>query len=74
VPIDKVYRKYAHIRKPTDLPPGLIERITHFFQHYKDLEKGKWVKIKGWRSATAARKEIKDSLKRFNSASPRPQF
>lgn len=74
VPIDKVYRKYAHISKPTDLSPGLIERITHFFQHYKDLEKGKWVKIRGWRSATAARKEIKESLKRFNSASPRPHF
>lgn len=74
VPIDKVYRKYAHISRPTDLSPGLIERITHFFQHYKDLEKGKWVKVRGWKSATAARKEIKDSLRRFSTASPRPHF
>lgn len=64
VPIDKVYRKYAHIQKATDLSPGLIERITHFFEHYKDLEKGKWVKVKGWKSAAAARKEISDSLRR----------
>jgi inorganic pyrophosphatase len=74
VPIEKVYRKYAHIQKPTDLSPGLLERITHFFEHYKDLEKGKWVKVKGWKGATAARKEITDSLRRFNTAKTKPHF
>lgn len=74
VPIDKVYRKYAHIQKPTDLSPGLIDRITHFFEHYKDLEKGKWVEVKGWKGAAAARTEIRDSLKRFKRASPQPHF
>lgn len=74
VPIDRVYRKYAHIRKPTDLSPGLIDRITHFFQHYKDLEKGKWVKLKGWKGAPAARREIQGSLRRFRSARPQPHF
>ena len=74
VPVEKVYRKYSHIRKPTDLSPGLIDRIMHFFEHYKDLEKGKWVKVRGWQGPTAARKEIRASLKRFKSARPQPHF
>jgi inorganic pyrophosphatase len=74
VPIEKVYRKYGHIRKPSDLSPGLIDRITHFFEHYKDLEAGKWVKIKGWAGAPAARREIRSSLKRFRDAPVKPHF
>ncbi|MGE0387099.1 MAG: inorganic diphosphatase [Gammaproteobacteria bacterium] len=74
VPIEKVYAKYGHIQKYTDLSPGLIERITHFFQHYKDLDKGKWVKLRGWRTAAAAKREIRASLKRFNEASPQPNY
>jgi len=74
VPITKVYRAYAHIEKPADLSSGLLDRITHFFQHYKDLEKGKWVEVKGWKGPEAARKEIRDSLKRFKSTRPQPHF
>ncbi|MBU0563832.1 MAG: inorganic diphosphatase, partial [Gammaproteobacteria bacterium] len=42
----------------TDLPPLLIEQIKHFFENYKDLEKGKWVKVEGWEGADAARAAI----------------
>lgn len=74
VPIERVYRKYGHIQKPTDLSPGLIDRIMHFFEHYKDLEPNKWVKIEGWKGPTTARKEIREGLKRFKAAKPQPHF
>ncbi|MFN3370239.1 MAG: inorganic diphosphatase [Sphingomonadaceae bacterium] len=45
VPIDKLHPFYTDVRNYTDLPGVLIEQIGHFFQHYKDLEKGKWAKV-----------------------------
>ena len=45
VPVDKLHPFYSNVRNYTDLPPVLIEQIGHFFQHYKDLEKGKWAKL-----------------------------
>ena len=65
VPLDKVFPAYRELREIDDLPELTRDRILHFFQHYKDLEKGKWVKIEGWRNADAARREIMDSVKRF---------
>ena len=65
VPLDKVFPAYRDLREIDDLPELTRDRIMHFFQHYKDLEKGKWVKIEGWRNADAARREIMDSVKRF---------
>jgi inorganic pyrophosphatase len=49
---------------------------VHFFEHYKDLEKGKWVKVQGWRDADAARREIAESVRRFSAlpAKGRPPF
>jgi inorganic pyrophosphatase len=44
VPVDKLHPFYANVQNYTDLPTVLIEQIGHFFQHYKDLEKGKWAK------------------------------
>ena len=69
VPVDKVFPAYRAMREIDDLPELTRDRILHFFQHYKDLEKGKWVKIEGWKNADAARREILDSAKRFK---PRP--
>lgn len=66
VPVTKLYPPYRHIQTPQDLPEEDVARIQHFFEHYKDLEKGKWVKIKGWGGPEAARKEIMDSVKRYN--------
>src|SRR5690606_4829684 len=46
VPITKVSRIYEHVQAAKDLPEGLVHTIEHFFTHYKDLEKGKWVKMR----------------------------
>src|SRR5687767_1896010 len=58
VPIDKVLPIYTHWQKPEDINPMRLKAIQHFFEHYKDLEEGKWVKVKGWEGPEAAKKEI----------------
>ncbi|MPS28992.1 inorganic diphosphatase [Pigmentiphaga sp.] len=68
VPVDKVLPIYRHWQKPEDLQPEYLLRIQHFFEHYKDLEKGKWVKIKGWDGPDAARQEIVGSIERYQQA------
>ena len=66
VPVDKLTPRYQHIKKPEDLGQDLLNAIEHFFTHYKDLEKGKWVKVDGWEGIEAARIEINASAKRFD--------
>jgi inorganic pyrophosphatase len=65
VPVDKLSPLYKDVKEATDLPPLLIQQITHFFEHYKDLEDGKWVKVDGWGTASDARKAIVDSVELF---------
>ncbi len=65
VPIDRLTSQYRGIRSPRDLPETRLAAITHFFQHYKDLERGKWVKVRGWVGAAAAKKEILEGIARF---------
>lgn len=67
VPIDRLTGIYKNIHKPEDLGQFMLDKIAHFFQHYKDLEPNKWVKIDGWRDADEAKQEILDSLKRLQS-------
>lgn len=67
VPIDKVLPRYTHWQKPEDLQPILLEQIRHFFEHYKDLEKGKWVKVKGWEGPEAAKTEITTGIANFQA-------
>ena len=55
VPSPKLTQRYVSVRNYTDLPAITLEQIRHFFEHYKDLEPGKWVKIAGWGDAEAAR-------------------
>ena len=76
VPLDEVFPAYRAVREVRDLPELTLERIVHFFEHYKDLEKGKWVKVQGWQDASAARREIVEAVKRFTSLPPkeRPPF
>jgi inorganic pyrophosphatase len=62
VPHDKLSQLYVDVKEYTDLPALLLEQIKHFFENYKDLEKGKWVKIEGWGDAEAARAEILKSV------------
>ena len=62
VPTDKILSIYTQWQKPEDLNPMRLKTIAHFFEHYKDLESGKWVKILGWEGPDAARKEIMDGI------------
>ena len=73
-PIEKVFAGYAHIKDIHDVAQHWRDRIAHFFEHYKDLEKGKWVKIDGWHDAAAARKEINDSVARYQDCPEKPMF
>ncbi|WP_189388401.1 inorganic diphosphatase [Bacterioplanes sanyensis] len=61
VPHEKLTQLYNDVQDVDDLPQLLRDQIGHFFENYKDLEKGKWVKVKGWDNAEAARKMITDS-------------
>ena len=62
VPIPKVCPIYGHWSKPEDINQMRLKAIQHFFEHYKDLEPGKWVKVLGWEGPDAARKEIMDGI------------
>ena len=74
VPIIKVCPLYAFQKSYKDVSPWRLEMIAHFFEHYKDLDKGKWVKILGWEDIDAAHKEIMDGVVRYNSAKVKPAF
>ena len=64
VPHTKLSKEYDHIKDVDDLPELLKAQIKHFFESYKALEAGKWVKVEGWEGVDAARKEILDSFER----------
>jgi inorganic pyrophosphatase len=66
VPITKLSKMYQTIETYIDLPQHLLLSLEHFFNHYKDLEEGKWVKIDGWAGPKEARDEIMASVTRFN--------
>ena len=65
VPVDALHPFYSDIRSYKDLPSILCEQIAHFFQHYKDLEKGKWVKISKWEDEKSAFNIISEAISRF---------
>ena len=68
VPHDKLTVLYRDVKEASDLPPLLIKQIEHFFENYKDLEEGKWVKVDGWADAAAAREEILTSVKAYEDS------
>ena len=65
VPVDKLTPLYHDVQTPDDVSPQLLSIISHFFEHYKDLEKGKWVKIGEWVGPDAAKEEITQSVDRY---------
>ena len=71
VPHDKMY---DDVQDVNDLPARLLEQLSHFFEHYKDLEKNKWVKIEGWVNKDEAKAEIMASVERYDAAPVKPQF
>ena len=74
VPIDKLCTSYRKVQGLDDMQPMLLDQISHFFAHYKDLEANKWVKIEGWSGIDEAKTEILDSIKRFQSVPEKPYF
>lgn len=69
VPADKILPIYKHWQKPEDLNELRLKQIQHFFEHYKDLEPGKWVKIDGWYGADEARAEIMSGAENYKTPS-----
>ncbi|MVA96574.1 inorganic diphosphatase [Nitratireductor sp. CAU 1489] len=64
VPSPHLTRRYEDVADYTDLPAITLEQVEHFFEHYKDLEPGKWVKIGGWHDAGFAKKMIVEAIER----------
>jgi inorganic pyrophosphatase len=65
VPADKILPIYKHWQKPEDLNELRLKQIQHFFEHYKDLEAGKWVKIDGWYGPEEAKAEIMAGVEHY---------
>ncbi len=64
VPVPRLTRRYESVKNYTDLPDITLKQIEHFFEHYKDLEPGKWVKALGWGDADAAKQLIIEGVER----------
>jgi inorganic pyrophosphatase len=64
VPVPKLTKRYEHVVNYTDMPDITLQQIRHFFEHYKDLEPGKWVKVVGWGNAQEAKKLIAEAIER----------
>jgi len=64
----KLSRRYENVRNYLDLPEITRQQIEHFFEHYKDLEPGKWVKVVGWGDAAEAERMIMESVERAKQA------
>ncbi len=64
VPSQSLTKRYDGVENYTDMPPITLAQIEHFFEHYKDLEPGKWVKIGDWQDAGAARRKIEEAIQR----------
>ena len=68
VPSSSISQRYVNIKDVNDMPEITRAQIQHFFEHYKDLEPDKWVKIKGWAGADVAKEMIVAALARVNQA------
>ena len=74
VPADKLSRLYRNVRDFRDIPEAQLGQIAHFFEHYKDLDEGKWVRVEGWGGIDEAKQEILDSMKMYQDAPTKPNF
>jgi inorganic pyrophosphatase len=64
VPSAHLTKRYDGVDNYTDLPEITLRQVEHFFEHYKDLEPGKWVKMGGWHDAANARRMIVEAIER----------
>jgi inorganic pyrophosphatase len=68
VPVPRLTRRYEKVFNYTDLPEITLQQIEHFFEHYKDLERNKWVKVAGWGDAAEAKALIQQAIERARKA------
>ena len=74
VPVDRLSGLYRAVRSPRDLPEITTQQIAHFFEHYKDLEPGKWVRISTWVGTEEAKEEIMASVARYEASNAKPKI
>ncbi len=74
VPMDKLTPLYRNVDSFRDIPEAQLAQIAHFFEHYKDLEPGKWVKVENWLGTEEAKQEIASGIERYNRAQDKPNF
>jgi inorganic pyrophosphatase len=74
LPVDKLTKSYLRVDSYRDLPRDLLDRIAHFFEHYKDLDEGKWVRVDGWGGVDEAKQEILNSVRMYQDAPEKPNF
>ncbi len=74
VPADKLCVSYRHYQSLKDIPTHLLDQISHFFAHYKDLEAGKWVKVEGWVDGEPVGAEITNGIERYQVSRHKPRF
>ena len=74
VPLDEVIGIYRDIKSVEDLDDILLDQIVHFFEHYKDLERNKWVRTGGWEGVEAAITELLDAKKCYQETPVKPNF
>ena len=74
VPVDKLCPSYKKVKGVDDMPELLLNQIAHFFEHYKDLDEGKWVRVEGWGGVDEAKKEIVASVDMYTAAPEKPNF
>jgi inorganic pyrophosphatase len=72
VPADDICPLFIYWKSIDDVPEIRLRQIQHFFEHYKDLEAGKWVKIIGWAGLDVAHAELLDGAKRYSAQAARP--
>jgi inorganic pyrophosphatase len=73
VPVPRLTRRYEKVHNYTDLPDITLKQVQHFFEHYKDLESSKWVKVTGWGDAQEAQDYIRRSIERARAKTAVPR-
>jgi len=66
VPTEDIDPRFKDVSDISQLPQAIRDKVSHFFEHYKELEPGKWVKVEGWEGAESAKKRIKEAIERYN--------
>jgi len=74
VPITKLCTSFSDVKSINDMSKLLLDQIAHFFEHYKDLDEGKWVRVEGWGDVDDAKLEIMSSVRMYNDAPEKPNF